>query len=41
MRLRRRRLSVNSFELLKIIGRGAFGEVIKKNNNNRIIKKKF
>lgn len=27
MRLRRRRISVADFELLRIIGRGAFGEV--------------
>ena len=27
MRLRRRRLTVNSFESIKVIGRGAFGEV--------------
>ena len=34
MRMRRARISVKSFESIKIIGRGAFGEVCDPKNKN-------
>ena len=36
LRLKRSRLGVEDFEALRVIGRGAFGEVSQRANNNRV-----